>query len=93
MTKPKRRAPVPSRRPAEPDAHGQAALLLVESLLHTLVARSIVTLADATDVVTGAIDARIEITADRGDSDGDDATDRALSLLSAIRSSLTADAA
>lgn len=90
MSKPRRRAPVPARRPATPDAHGQAALLLVESLIHTLAARSIVPLADAIETVTVAIDARIDIVVDRGDAD--DTADRAVSLLAAIRSSLAIDA-
>lgn len=64
--------------------------MLVESLIHTLAARSIVPLADAIETVTVAIDARIDIVVDRGDAD--DTADRAVSLLAAIRSSLAIDA-
>lgn len=73
-----------------PDAHGQAALLLVESLIHALVARSVIKLEDAVDVITVALDVKMEIATDDGDSD--DTMDRSLTLLSAIRDSLIRDA-
>ncbi len=38
------------------DAHGQAALLLVESLLHGLIARKLITVADAVEIVEVAAD-------------------------------------
>ncbi|RYF20863.1 MAG: hypothetical protein EOO77_07180, partial [Oxalobacteraceae bacterium] len=53
-----------------PDAHGQAAMLLVESLIHGMIARSVIQVADAIDVVTAAIDVKMEIEADLGDNGG-----------------------
>lgn len=72
-----------------PDAHGQAAMLLVESLIHGLVAQSVIRVEDAIDVVTVAIDVKREIAADLGDSK--DTMDKSLGLLSAIRGSLSTD--
>jgi hypothetical protein len=40
--------------PNMPDPHGQAALLLVESLIHSLVARSIIGTADAVEITETA---------------------------------------
>lgn len=72
-----------------PDAHGQAAMLLVESLIHGLIAQSVIRVEDAIDVVTVAIDVKKEIAADLGDSE--DTMDKSLGLLSAIRGSLSND--
>jgi len=44
----------------DPDAHGQAALLLVESLIHGLIARSSLTRAEAIDIIDIAADVKIE---------------------------------
>lgn len=72
-----------------PDAHGQAAMLLVESLLHGLIARQVLTVADAIEIVDVATEVR-------GDSDGD-LTDsptklrRSVSVLTAISTSLRRD--
>ena len=79
-----------STRPDEPDPHGQAALLLVESLIHELVAQSVISIDDAINVMTVAIDAKIEIAANLGESDG--TRDRSLTLLSSIHTSLGSDA-
>lgn len=68
------------------DAHGEAAILLIESLIHGLVARTVLSRDEAVELVAVAIDARIEIAADRGE--GEDPHDPALALLSAIRASL-----
>jgi len=68
------------------DAHGEAAILLIESLIHGLVARAVLSRDEAVELVAVAIDARIEIAADRGE--GEDPHDPALALLSAIRASL-----
>jgi hypothetical protein len=76
----------PSRKPDDPDAFGQAAMLLVESLIHGLVARNALSIEEAIEVVTVAMDAKVEIAADLGESD--DTKDRSLALLSAIRTSL-----
>jgi hypothetical protein len=45
----------------EPDAHGQAAMLLVESLLHGLIARSVIGVADAIEVVAVAAEVKEEV--------------------------------
>ena len=75
--------------PGRPDAHGQAALLLVESLIHGLIARSVITVADAVEIVGVATDVKAEISADPGDTP---ATRRkSLDPLSAISMSLAHD--
>jgi hypothetical protein len=51
-----------------PDAHGQAAMLLVESLIHGLIERSIITVADAVEIVESAADVKEEVASDLGDS-------------------------
>lgn len=74
---------------SDTDVHGKAAILLVESLIHSLIDRSVIGIDDAIDLVTVAMDSRTEIAADAGDSDH--ALDRSLSLLASIRSSLSID--
>lgn len=51
--------PMPS--PLLPDAHGHAALLLIESLIHGLVERSILTLAEGVEIVATAIDVQVDV--------------------------------
>lgn len=82
-------ATLPTAKSGEPDAHGQAAMLLVESLLHALIAQSVLKLEEAIDLVGVAIDAKIEIAADLGNSD--DTRDRSLALLTAIHQTLSHD--
>ena len=76
--------------PPAADAHGEAALLLVESLIHGLVARSVLSVDEAIALVTVAMDARAEIVAERGERE--EAQDPALALLSGISASLAFDA-
>ena len=76
--------------PPAANAHGEAALLLVESLIHGLVARSVLSVDEAISLVAVAMDARAEIVAERGGRD--EAQDRAFVLLSAIGTSLAFDA-
>jgi hypothetical protein len=45
----------------EPDAHGQAALLLTESLIHTLVENSAITNAQAIDLIRIAAEVKVEV--------------------------------
>ena len=78
-------------RSGDPDPFGQAALLLVESLIHGLVASSTITLENAVDIVTVAIDVKDEIAADLGDSPK--TKDKSLELLAAIKASLSNDLA
>ena len=51
----------PASYDAAPDPHGHAALLLVESLLHGLVARSLLTVQDAIEFLEVARDAQVEM--------------------------------
>lgn len=52
----------------EPDAHGQAAYLLLESLIHRLVADSVITNAAAIEIVNVAVEVKTEIADELGDS-------------------------
>lgn len=73
----------------EPDAYGQAALLLAESLLHGLIARSVITVADAVEIVGVATEVKEEIAFELGDSAA--TMQKSLGLLNAIRLSLSND--
>lgn len=44
-----------------PDAHGHAALLLVESLIHDLVERSVLTVDQSIAIIETAIDVQIDV--------------------------------
>lgn len=73
----------------EADSHGHAALLLTESLMHSLVDNSTMKLAEAQNVVTIAIDATAELAHEfpaRPDS-----LERSISLLNDIKLSLGGD--
>jgi hypothetical protein len=71
------------------DAHGQAALLLVESLVHGLIARSVISVTEAVEIVDVAAEVRRDLGADMG---GSDATlQRSISLLENISWSLRLD--
>lgn len=83
------RAALDRGQDAGPDAHGQAALLLVESLLHGLIARSVITPRDAVEITDVAAEVKVEIADDLGDSPR--TMDRSIALLSAIRASLQTD--
>lgn len=72
-----------------PDAHGQAALLLVESLIHGLLERRLITVADAVEIVDVAVEVKADIGGDLGDSPAN--LRKSLSLLAAISSSLVRD--
>lgn len=72
-----------------PDAHGQAAILLVESLIHGLVARSIISVADAVEIVGVAAEVKEEVGADLGDSP--ETMEKSLTILGAIQASLSLD--
>lgn len=77
-----------SRHPV-PDAHGQAAMLLVESLIHGLIARSVISVADAIEIVEVAADVKVEVAAELGDTPA--TFHRSLAMLEAIRGSLKQD--
>ena len=74
-----------------PDAHGQAAMLLVESLIHGLIARSVIKVADAVEIVGIAAEVKEEIAADLGDSAA--TMEKSLAILGAVRASLANDLA
>lgn len=72
-----------------PDAHGQAALLLVESLIHALIAASVITLQEAVEVVDIAADVKEDIAESLGDSPA--TLSQSLTLLQTISDSLRRD--
>ena len=72
-----------------PDAHGQAAMLLVESLIHGLIARSVLTVEDAFEIVGIAAEVKEEVAAEMGDSPA--TMERSLTILGAISASLKND--
>ena len=75
----------------EPDAHGQAALILAESILHTLIETKTFTRSQALLVVQTASEVKIDVAAEIGESRG--RMEESLALLSAITLSLEADMA
>ncbi len=84
-TNPFRRTPTP----LEPDAHGQAALLLAESTLHTLVELGVLTGPQAVSIVRTAADVKVEVAQIAGESQG--RMQASLDLLQRIEGSLEAD--
>lgn len=52
----------------EPDAHGQAALLLTESLIHTLVDKAALTIGDAIEVIEVAQEVKFQVATADGES-------------------------
>ena len=76
----------PSR---ESDTHGRAALLLVESLIHGLIARSVLSVAEGVEVMEVALDTQIAIS---DDADAPSASMRKVAaLLSSLLHSLSMD--
>ena len=73
----------------EPDAHGQAALLLAESTLHALVENATLTAGEAVDVVRSAAEVKVEIVAFTGESRAK--MQASLDLLNLITISFSAD--
>lgn len=74
---------------AEPDAHGQAAMLLAESILHALVEKQVLTSAEAVTVVRTTIEVKTEVAGLAGESRG--RMEESLALLAAIAMSLETD--
>jgi hypothetical protein len=74
---------------AEPDAHGQAALLLTESLIHMLVENKGLTNAQAMDVVHTAAVVKVEVAEAAGESRS--RMLESLALLSRMEDSFHAD--
>lgn len=75
-----------SHRRPEPDAYGQAALLLSESILHALIDAGTLTLAQANDAVRIACELKAELAEELGESG--DRMRQSLGLLSGIGLSL-----
>lgn len=73
----------------EPDAHGQAALLLAESILHTLIENSVLTVQQAIAVVQTASEVKEEVAEAGGESNA--RMEASLALLEAISTSLETD--
>lgn len=73
----------------EPDAHGQAALLLAESILHALVDTAVLTNAEAISVVTAATDVKREVAIASGESTG--RMEESLGLLKRMTASFESD--
>lgn len=76
---------------SQTDPHGQAALLLVESLIHGLRERSILDIEGAIDIVETAVDVQADIVDMAGDARA--TMSRSHALLSAIAESLKRDRA
>lgn len=72
----------------EPDAHGQAALLLVESLLHTMVERGVLTPHDILSTVQVAAEVKRDLAESTGESR--ERMEQSLGLLAAIERSFVA---
>ncbi len=75
--------------PPMPDAHGHAALLLVESLIHRLLERSIISVGDAIEIVEAAESVQVDV-AEAADGHGAPMW-RSHALLSSIAASLRHD--
>jgi hypothetical protein len=73
-----------------PDAHGQAAMLLTESLLHGLIARKVISVPDAIEMIEIAADTKKDVAAEMGESPAK--LDKSLSILNAVRRSIANDA-
>lgn len=79
----------PSTGSLEPDAHGQAALLLTESLIHMLVDNHTLTNIQAIEVVQTAAEVKAEVAIAAGESDK--RMKESLSLLAKMESTFKAD--
>jgi hypothetical protein len=73
----------------EPDAHGQAALLLAESLIHMLVDHRILSLDQAVEVIQIAAEVKTEVAAAAGESKA--RMHESLALLANISNSFESD--
>lgn len=74
-----------------PDPHGLAAMLLVESLIHCLTARSLITVPEAIEVVSIAAEVEEELCSDMPQADEVMRVSKA--LLESVRESLSTELA
>ncbi|WP_373488095.1 hypothetical protein [Blastomonas sp.] len=73
----------------EPDAHGQAALLLAESILHALVETKVLSVDGALSVIQTTCEVKVEVAERIGESNG--RMQESLELLRAIFASFEVD--
>jgi len=73
----------------EPDAHGQAALLLTESLIHTLVESSAITNVQAIELIRIAAEVKVEVATAAHESKS--RMQESLALLSKMANSFESD--
>lgn len=83
--------PARSAGSLEPDAHGQAALLLAESLLHALVEGQTLSNEDAIGVIATACEVKVDVAALTGESC--ERMNESLTLLRSMSVSFSADGA
>lgn len=76
-------------RPGDEAIFGRTAIILVETILHGLVARSVLTIPDAVELVRAASDVHRELAAEEGDDP--ERSKRIEVLLDQIASSLESD--
>jgi hypothetical protein len=76
-------------RTPEPDAHGQAAMLLVESLIHGLVDREVISVPDAISIVEVAAEVSLDLADDVGGTP--ETMQRSIAILNALSNSLEHD--
>jgi len=69
-----------------PDAHGQAAMLLVESLIHALIGKKLISVTDAIEIVDVATEVKSEIGEELGEIPA--TLQKSINLLQAVSTSL-----
>lgn len=72
--------------PRAPDAHGQAAMLLIESLIHSLIGRKLISVNDAIEIVEVATEVKSDIGEELGELPA--TLQKSINLLQAISASL-----
>jgi hypothetical protein len=75
--------------PPEPDAHGQAALLLAESILHALVESGTLSVDEAVSAIETTCEVKVEKAAEQGESNA--RRNESLHLLQAIAASFSSN--
>lgn len=74
-----------------PDAHGQAAMLLVESLIHGLIGQKLISVADAIAIVDVATEVKSEVGEELAETP--ETLQKSIYLLQAVSASLRLDLA
>ena len=80
---------LPGRGAEAPDAHGQAAMLLLESLIHALMDRNVLSTEDAVEIVGVAAEVKTEVAEEMGDTPT--SMEKSLTILLLILASLKSD--